>query len=170
MTSSTPVPPDQPPAPKGAIEFVATDRTSRELGLAVLKYRWTRPLTWVSNAVIVVVLLAYGIVNHQPLLAVVVIIVVFPLITALQYLTTGRQLKRMYGAGSRHWVLWGDRSVTMGGPTGQSETPYESLEQVWTTTGAAILRFRSLRSVALLPGALLPPAAEERLRERLSRR
>ena len=50
---------------------------------------------------------------------------------------------------------------------GSSETPYESLEQVWTTTGAAVLRFRSLRSVALLPAALLPPALESRLRERL---
>lgn len=167
MTSSTPVPPDQPPAPKGAIQFVATDRTSRDLGLAVLKYRWTRPITWVSNAVIVVVLLIYGVVSDQPWFAALLIIIVFPLVTGLQYLTTGRQLKRLYGPGSRHWVLWGERSVTMGGPMGASETPYPSLEQVWTTTGAAVLRFRSLRSVALLPAALLPPAEESRLRERL---
>lgn len=169
MTSSTPVPPDQPPAPKGAIQFVATPRTARDLGIAVLKYRWTRPLTWVSNAVIVVVLIAYGIATGQPVVAVAAIVIVFPAVTGLQYLTTGRQLKRLYGAGSRHWVLWGQRAVTMGGPMGSSETPYESLEQVWTTSGAAILRFRSLRSVALLPAALLPPAEESRLRERLSR-
>lgn len=166
--STSPVPAQTPP-PAGAVEFVATDRTARELGVAVLKYRWSRPLTWASNAVIVIALLAFGIVNDQLWVSLVLLILVLPVITSMQYLSTARQMSGLYRAGTRHWTHFGDRVMTVGGPMGVSEFTYDSIGDVWTTNAAVLLRLKELRSVALMPAALFPAAQLAKVRERVGR-
>ncbi len=167
--SNTPTPAQTPPAPAGAVRYTATDRTSRRLGLAVLKYRWTRPLTWISNAVIVVALIAFGVVNDQLWVSLVLLVLVFPIVTGMQYLSTSRQLGKLYRAGTEHWVRFGDRAMTVAGPMGLSDFTYDSIEDVWATDTAVLLRMKGLRSVALLPSELFPAAQLARVRERISR-
>lgn len=167
MTTS-PTPPETAPAPAGAVQFVATDRTARRLGLAVLRYRWTRPLTWLSNAVIVVALIAFGVLNNQIGVSLLLLVLVFPVLLSMQFLSTARQLGRLYQRGTVHWVQFGDQTMTVAGPLGVSDFDYRTIDGVWATDAAVLLRMKALRSVALMPAELFPPAELTRVRERIT--
>ncbi len=153
------------PCPPGAIGLIADDRTARRLAGAVLRYRFSRPATWVNLAVLAAIAMAIGFFCiGDPVRMAFLLIIVIPVVGYLQYLTLVRLLRRPYGPGTVHWVLHGPATIVIAGPLGVSEVRYETFQQVWSTTTAVLLRVRHVRTAYLLPIELAPGPELARLR------
>lgn len=145
-----------PPAPGGAIEYVAEERTAGRLGRALLRYRLTRPIVWCNLAILGGLIIAFGIGVDQPRTAVLLLILLLPAVIGSQYVGLVRRLRRPYGPGTHHWALFRADTVTIGGPFGVTETRYRTFQRVWRTPDALVLTVRGMRTFYVMPGELAP--------------
>jgi hypothetical protein len=151
------------PAPDGAISYVADERTAGRLSRALLRYRFSRPVSWINLLVLVGVTIGVGFAVGEPWMGPYLMVVLLPAVFISSYVSVARQLRGPFGAATTHWTLFGEGSMTIAGPLGVTESPYGTFQQAWTGGGAVVLRIRGFRAVHLLPAELVPAPQLDRL-------
>ena len=118
------------PAPDGAISYVADERTAGRLSRALLRYRFSRPVSWINLLVLVGVTIGVGFAVGEPWMGPYLMVILIPAAFISTYVSMARQLRGPFGAATSHWTLFGEGSMTIAGPLGVTENPSGPFEQV----------------------------------------
>lgn len=148
--------------------FVADARTGSRLAGAYLRITLLRPRALVTWAGMLLVVVIFGVTQHQIGTAVTVVVAVFLAVIGMQAVRTRRTFSKVFAPGSVHTTSFGPDSMTSSGPLGSSEIRYAAYREIRTGRNAVVLRRRDAALFLVSPAPLFPPAAVTHVRAQIA--